>query len=47
MIPHLRGIPFPKHGLLIIDMDSVNQAIPTYKTINYAIPDILLGFGIR
>jgi choice-of-anchor B domain-containing protein len=34
----------PEHGLLIIDLDSVNQSIPRYKTINYAIPDTLGGY---
>ena len=34
----------PEHGLLIIDLDSVNQATPRYKTINYAIPDTLGGY---
>ncbi len=34
----------PEQGLLIIDLDSVNKAIPRYKTINYAIPDTLGGY---
>ena len=27
----------PEHGLLIIDMDSVDNPLPTYKNINYAV----------
>ena len=34
----------PSQGLLIIDMDSVNQPSPRFKTINFPIPDTLGGY---